>query len=327
MKNRNFNRGRLIKILVLAASAFAICCAVGCSSQFAVPYDLNNLCYEYNMVSGSDGLYVSITKHIISQSDVKIPDTIYDVPVREIAESAFANDTNLKSVSFGSNIKSLGDNCFGGCTNLKSIDFSVSASDIHIGGYSFTGCTGLESVIIPDNVVSVGRGAFYGCSSLKNVTIPNSLIDIGGRAFADTPWLKTKAKKNEFVIVGDGVLIDYNGKSSEVKLPKKVKRISGAFAGNTKLKSVKLNTNARSIGDMAFMGCKSLETVAVPDGLEEIGNDAFYGCTNMKWLILKEKVNSIGDDAFGYCGALIYVEEGSKAEKYCIDKGMEYCIM
>lgn len=321
----NFRKG--IKIWLLAAAVFAICCVAGCSSQLAMPYDLNNLLYEYDIVSGSDDSYVIITKHIVSQSDVKIPDTIYDIPVKEISESAFANDVSIKSVTFGKNIKLIGANSFGGCTGLKSIDFSVSASDIQIGEYAFTGCTALEEAVIGENVASVGRGAFYGCESLENVTIPESLSDIGGRAFAETPWLKAKSKGSEFVTVGDGVLVAYNGGKSDVKLPEKVKKISGAFAGNTKLKSVKLTSNVRSIGDMSFMGCKSLETVTVSDGLEDIGKDAFYGCVNLKWLILKDKVSSIGDDAFGYCGAAIYVNEGSEAEKYCTENGIEHCIM
>lgn len=327
---KNFNSAnavKIIRILMLAAAALAVCCVAGCSSQFAMPYDLNNLLYEYNMVSGSDGSYVIITKHIVSQSDVKIPDTIYDVPVREIAESAFANDTTVKSVTFGSNVKLIGANSFGGCTGLKSINFSVSASDIQIGEYAFTGCTALESVAIPENVTSVGRGAFYGCESLKDVTVSDSLSDIGGRVFAETSWLRAKSKENEFVTVGDGVLIAYNGGKSEVKLPKSVKKISGAFAGNTKIVSVKLTSNVSSIGDMSFMGCKSLETVTIPDGLKEIGKDAFYGCTNLKWLILKDNVSSIGNDAFGYCGAAIYVNEGSAAAKYCAENGIEHCIM
>lgn len=322
-----FRKDGLLKILLLAAGALAICMAVGCSSQFAMPYDLNNLCYEYSMVSGSDGDYIVITKHTVSQSDVTIPDEINGVPVGGIGESAFAEEEMLQSVTIGRHIKNIGANAFGGCTALTSVRFSVSASDLQIGEYAFTDCTALSTVDIPDSVTSVGRGAFYGCRNLKEVTISETLSDIGGRAFADTPWLKKIAKKDKFVVVGNGVLIAYDGDKVDVKVPGSVKCISGAFAGNTTVKNVKLPKSVKRIGDMAFKGCESLETVTIPDGLESVGKDAFYGCTNLKWVILKDKVTAIGDDAFAYCGAAIYVNEGSAAEQYCIDHHLVYNIM
>lgn len=321
------NKSIFIKIFLLAVSMAAVCCVVGCASQFAAPFDFNNLCFEYSLVSDSDERYIVITKHIVSQSDVTIPDTIYDIPVKAVGESAFAGENHITSVTFGSNVKLIDNNAFGGCAALESINFSVSASDIQIGEYAFTECTALQSVEIPDNVTSVGRGAFYGCKALKDVTISKSLSDIGGRAFAETKWLKDKSKKNDFVTVGDGVLIAYNGSKTDVTLPKSVKKISGAFAGNTKIENVKLTSKVKSIGDMAFMGCESLETITVPNSVEKIGNGAFYGCTKLKWLILKENVKTIGKDAFAYCGAAIYVTEGSETEKYCIEHGMEYNIM
>lgn len=322
-----FRKDGLLKILLLTAGVWAICLTAGCSSQFAMPYDFNNLCYEYSMVSDSDGQYVVITKHTVSQSDVTIPNEIYGVPVKAIGESAFAQETALQSVTFGQNVKAIGANAFGGCTALAAVNFSVSASDLQIGEYAFTGCTALSTVDIPDNVTSVGRGAFYGCQSLKEVTLSENLSDIGGRAFADTPWLKKLSRTDTFVTVGDGVLIAYSGQQTDVKVPGSVKHISGAFAGNTKIKNVKLPKSVKSIGDMAFKGCESLETVTIPDNLESVGKDAFYGCTKLKWVIFKDKVTSIGDDAFAYCGAAIYVNEGSAVEAYCQKNDIAYCIM
>lgn len=323
MKKRIFhwNGVRLMMLLVPAAMLLL----AGCSSQFLRPYDLNNLCFAYDMVSGSDGEYVVITRHIVSQSDVVIPDTIYDLPVREVGESVFAGDPSVQSVTFGKNVRAIGANAFGGCASLKTISFSVSASDIAIGDYAFTGCAALEKVALPDSVTAVGRGAFYDCAALAELSLPEGLSDVGGRAFAGTPWLA--AQQKEFVTVGDGVLIAYNGKGGNVKLPKTVKSIAGAFAGNTGITDVKLHSKTVCIGDMAFKGCTALETVTVPDNLEAVGRDAFYGCTKLKWVILKEKVGSVGEGAFDHCGATVYVEQGSPAEQYCIDHKMEYCIL
>ena len=45
-----------------------------------------------------------------------------------------------------------------------------------IGERAFNGCTGLESVEIPNGVIAIGNYAFSGCSSLKSVTIPSSVL-------------------------------------------------------------------------------------------------------------------------------------------------------
>ena len=45
-----------------------------------------------------------------------------------------------------------------------------------IGDYAFYGCTGLESVEIPNGVTAIGDYAFSGCSSLKSVTISSSVL-------------------------------------------------------------------------------------------------------------------------------------------------------
>lgn len=317
--NTRFHFAKYIKILLSVISLFTIGCAAGCASNLTAPFDLGNLYYEYSLVSDSDGEYIILTKHIVSESDVTIPDTIYDIPVRGVGESAFADDTGLISVTMGKYVEFIGNNAFGGCSALQSVELNVSMSDI--GSYAFQNCTSLASFPLNENTVSIGRGAFYGCAALSDITIPEGITAIGGRAFAGTPWLKAKSER-EFVTVGDGILIDYNGEDTEVTLPKRVKQIAGAFAGRTDITSVTLSTNVISIGDMAFMGCSSLKSVNIPTSVTDIGKEAFYGCTSINSIYLGDEITSIGKDAFQYCGADLYVTKDSAAEKYCIDNGI-----
>lgn len=313
----------IIKIMLLAASVSAIAAIAGCASGFLDPYDISNAFYEYTTVSGSDGKYIVITGHIVSQTDVRIPDTIYDIPVREVADSVFAGDTGIRSVTFGKNMRRVGSNAFGGCTGLQSVTFNVSMTDI--GDYAFQECTSLTGAVLPQEIASLGRGAFYKCSALTQLTIPVTLTHIGGRAFEGTAWL-TGQSENEFVIVGSGVLIAYNGDSTEVAIPGKVTEISGAFAGNTAITSVRAGKNLTSVGDMAFMGCQSLTSFSLPSSVTSVGSQAFFGCTRLKELRLSG-VSSIGADAFANCGASLFVRQDSDAEKYCKDNGLDYFIV
>ena len=58
-----------------------------------------------------------------------------------------------------------------------------------IGDDTFNGCTGLESITIPNSVTSIGYKAFYGCVSLESVNIPNSVTSIGYAAFENCTTL------------------------------------------------------------------------------------------------------------------------------------------
>jgi hypothetical protein len=169
---------------------------------------------------------------------------------------------------------------------------------------------------------SIGRGAFYNCGQLSEISVPQGIKSIGGRAFVGTPWLKSRSN-DKMVIVGDGILIAYNGSNVELTLPDSVRCISGAFAGNTALQEVTLKNGITSIGDMAFMGCGSLKEINIPSTVTEIGGSAFYGCSSVKKLVIPESVQSIGDGAFTDCRAALFVKEGSYAEKYCAENGLD----
>ncbi len=48
-----------------------------------------------------------------------------------------------------------------------------------IGDSAFSGCKGLKSVVIGDEVTVINANAFSGCSGLTSVTIGNSVTEIG----------------------------------------------------------------------------------------------------------------------------------------------------
>ena len=50
---------------------------------------------------------------------------------------------------------------------------------------AFANLEELESVTIPNSVVSIGKLAFYGCDNLKSVNIPDGVVYIGEGAFSD----------------------------------------------------------------------------------------------------------------------------------------------
>ncbi len=48
---------------------------------------------------------------------------------------------------------------------------------------TFSYCSGLTSLTIPNSVTSIGYNVFEDCSGLISVTIPSSVTSIGNEAF------------------------------------------------------------------------------------------------------------------------------------------------
>ena len=76
-------------------------------------------------------------------------------------------------------IETASNTLIAGCKNTI-----IPNSVTRIGGYAFSGCTGLTSVTIPNSLTSIGYHMFANCSGLTSVTIPNSVTSIGDYAFS-----------------------------------------------------------------------------------------------------------------------------------------------
>ena len=53
-----------------------------------------------------------------------------------------------------------------------------------IGDTAFYGCVALESVELPQSLLSIGTEAFSGCTKLSDVTISKNTLSIKAAAFA-----------------------------------------------------------------------------------------------------------------------------------------------
>lgn len=178
----------------------------------------------------------------------------YTVVNESIASQAYYQDTELKEYEFPSEVTQIGE-------------FAFARS-------------GLTSVEIPEGVTKIGYGAFYHCDQLQTVTIPDTVTEIEAYAFEQTPFLENvHTETYPFVIVGDGILIGYQGSESVINIPKGVKQIAaGVFREHMGITAVNIPDSVEVIGEDAFQNCRNLKTVNGGKSLRKVEAGAFQNC-------------------------------------------------
>lgn len=102
--------------------------------------------------------------------------------VVSIGEQAFSDCSSLTDIKIPQSVTYIGVKAFGSCTNLSSITLSTN-NITSIRLYTFSGCSELSSIVIPDGVTSIQLGAFSNCTNLTSITIPGSVTSIGSNVF------------------------------------------------------------------------------------------------------------------------------------------------
>ena len=118
--------------------------------------------------------------------DIVIPDSVtvdgYEkkLPVKTIRTSAFANTTELISVTLPETITRIGSSVFAH-SSIKKLDMSKAKLQ-YIPSWTCYRCTEAVDVTMPDGLEDIGEGAFMQ-SNITEITIPESTEYIGNQAF------------------------------------------------------------------------------------------------------------------------------------------------
>jgi len=187
----------------------------------------------------------------------------------------FMNTTIIKKQAFYNEI------------NLNSV--TLPNSVITIGAQAFDGCTGLTSVTFPDWLQTIGWDAFSECSSLAEVAFPDALQTIGEGAFEGCSSLAT-------INFGGGEALKTIGMHT--------------FRDCSSLRSVTFPDTLQTIEEEAFSGCSNLASVAFPDALQTIGSWAFSRCSSLVSVVFGNALQTIGDSAFRGCRSLATIDFG-----------------
>ena len=140
----------------------------------------------------------------------------------------------------------------------------------------------ITTVLLPDDLTSIGENAFVFCRAIQALTIPERVTRIGDSAFGSCEAL------------------------ASIVIPESVTEIEAyAFCYCESLTSVTIPGSVSSLGDGLFQDCSSLSTLTISEGVTRIGAIAFGYCGDLTSVTIPKSVSAIDDRAFSSCGKLL----------------------
>lgn len=137
------------------------------------------------------------------------------------------------------------------------------------------------------------------------------------------PQQSVETSNPEDFVIKDGVLVEYKGNASVVKIPDGVVAVGNLeeiyvlwsmagikapipFMGNKTITEIIVPEGVKRIGYRAFAGCENLKSINIPNSVERIDGYAFYGCFELSEVKISQdsQLESIGISAFENCSSI-----------------------
>lgn len=250
--------------------------------------------------------------------------------------------------------------------NLSLEEYSVAEGTIILGKQAFINCFVLRKVVLPDTVRELEESVFSAGYRAGEEPVDREVIGIEHAQFEDVSsvYQTTYFRDNPNIISGKTFVVcrEYGGSKftvpdgmevigrscferfkgdvqeelEEIVLPDTVRTIKErAFAGNRRLKSVKLSEKLENIPEGAFNHCESLERLYVPASVTDFSlfslpeNNKAFGSNPSK---LKEII--VSEDNLFYCSlegvlfskdmkTLLFAPRNLSLKSYVVPEGVE----
>ena len=145
---------------------------------------------SYEVISGTD---VKVVEHWpIYEGNIVIPSSVVNggvtYKVKSIDRAAFADAVDLTSIQLPEGLVSIGADAFKACYGLKTVVVPNSVTEI--GSRAFYACTWLKRLTLGTGITEIPYGMCMNCLSLNSIDIPDQVVTVGSYAFASTPITK-----------------------------------------------------------------------------------------------------------------------------------------
>ena len=304
------------------------------SIEYGAFYDCSNLTsLTYNGISEpeiSDSAFDGCNIESVNVPINYIGETFCGMLVNKIGESGintgncgenvtYTFDGETLTISGSGAMSDYSNDSFAPWNDYKdSIKSVVIEDDVQtIGEYAFSGCSSLTSVTIGNYVEYIRNYAFSDCSSLTSVTIGSGVKYIGGYAFSGCSSLISVTYNGIFEKqIGEIDSAFFGCNITEVVIPTNYE--GDTFCGMSVNKIGKPGIDTGNCGDKVkytFDG----ETLTIPGSVQSIGNRAFSDCSSLTSITYNGTSEpEISDSAFEGCNIeSVNVPNNYEGETFC----------
>lgn len=284
------------------------------------PLDANDVSVFLNEMSGLLSLDITETTFVengltfYNERRGKSSSYVLSLKENQIVNYMFY-DTSLKEIKLPKGVTEIGDRAFY-CyyTSHDALESVVLPEGLlSIGTYAFEGRTLLSELVLPQSIKSIGEYAFRLCYKLTINAFPGSLKTIGAYAFEDCDALTAVVLPESLESVGNYAFYHCSNLTS-VTWPKSLPEMYAyVFRECVDLAEVNLPEGLVLIGSYTFDGCTSLKEINLPASLTAIYSYAFQN-TGLTSIVVPDEVETIGAYAFSDCSSLaaVVLPEGLK---------------
>ena len=242
------------------------------------------------------------------KNNTKLKEVILPSTLKSIGISAFEG-TSLSKIELPSSLMYIGENAF---ANIKTLTEVTIPKSVETASHAFYGDINLKKVIFEDGIVTIPSGVLYN-TGLEEIVLPSSVKTIGSYAFSNNKSLEKINLLDGVRQIEEGAFSG-DSKLSVVELPETLTEISRyVFSDTPSLTHINLPSGITNIGTGAFEH-SGLTSIELPKELTEIGYYAFSQ-THLSEIYLPKKLNSLGINAFSNIDTLKKVTVTSDINK------------
>lgn len=183
--------------------------------------------------------------------------------------------------------------------NNRNITSLIVTDNVEsIGDYAFSYMTFMKEITLPSTMSKTSEGMCYHCHSLETINFTSDIFEIGKLSFANCIEMKIIDLPDTVTIVDDYGFYDCT-KVRKIILHEGLEEIgTSAFCRAKFVSEITLPSTIKRLGDHAFSEITELKTVTLNEGLEEIGEMAFSNSTYLRQINIPSSVKKIGANPF-----------------------------